>query len=99
MLNRRLRLIYILKSVRECEPILCSLNAQAGTGKSHTNNTLLSHFRSESKIALAAASSDIANTLFEGGRTAHSTFSIKILCTKNCYCYINVNSDKAKLRG
>lgn len=52
------------------------LDAPGGTGKTFLLNLLLSEVRSQNKIALAVASSGIASTLLEGGRTAHSMFKL-----------------------
>uniref|UniRef100_UPI00358F223C ATP-dependent DNA helicase pif1-like n=1 Tax=Myxine glutinosa TaxID=7769 RepID=UPI00358F223C len=54
------------------------LDAPGGTGKSFVINTILKKIRSRGKIALATASSGIAATLIQGGRTLHSTFKIRL---------------------
>ena len=54
------------------------LDAPEGTGKSFVINTILKKIRSGGKIALATASSRIAATLLQGGRTLHSTFKIPL---------------------
>lgn len=54
------------------------LNAPAGTGKTFIINSLLTKVRSNRRIALTVASSGIAATLLEGGRTAHSAFKIPL---------------------
>ena len=54
------------------------LDALGGTGKSFVINTILKKIRSGGKIALATASSGIAATLLQGGRTLHSTFKIPL---------------------
>ena len=54
------------------------LDAPGGTGKSFVINTILKKIRSGGKIALATASSGIAATLLQGGRTLHSTFKIPL---------------------
>ena len=51
------------------------LDAPGGTGKTYLINLLLAKVRSRSQVALAVASSGIAATLLEGGRTAHSMFA------------------------
>ncbi|GBP48664.1 hypothetical protein EVAR_103029_1 [Eumeta japonica] len=48
------------------------LDAPDGTGKKFIISLILATIRSEQKIELALASSGIAPTLLEGGRTAHS---------------------------
>ncbi|KAI6647770.1 hypothetical protein LOD99_8485 [Oopsacas minuta] len=57
------------------------LDAPGGTGKTFLINLILAKFRSQNKIALAVASSGIAATLLEGGRTAHSTFKLPLNLT------------------
>jgi ATP-dependent DNA helicase PIF1 len=54
------------------------LDAPGGTGKSFVINTILKKIRSGGKIVLATASSGIAATLLQGGRTLHSTFKIPL---------------------
>jgi len=54
------------------------LDAPGGTGKSYVMNAILKKIRSGSKIALATASSGIAATLLQGGRTLHSTFKVPL---------------------
>ena len=49
------------------------LDVLGGTGKTFLINLLLAKVTFDKKIALAVASSGIAATLLEGGRTAHST--------------------------
>ena len=48
--------------------------------------------RSEGNTAIAVASSGIAATLLNSGRTAHSTFKIPINVDKDTYCNIPKNS-------
>ena len=47
------------------------LDAIGGAGKTFLVNLILSTVRSQGKIALATASSGIAATLLQGGRTMH----------------------------
>ena len=54
-----------------------------GTGKTFLINLLLANIRSQNKIALAVASSGIAATLLEGGRTSHSAFKLPINLSHN----------------
>lgn len=54
------------------------LDAPGGTGKTYLLNLLLTKIRSHGKIALAVASSGIAATLLEGGRTAHAAFKLPL---------------------
>ena len=48
------------------------LDAPGETGKTFLIHLLLAEMRAQNEISLAVASSDIACTLLEGGRTAHS---------------------------
>ena len=75
------------------------LNAPGGTGKTFLLNLLLAEVRYRGKIALAVASSGIAATLLDGGRTAHSRFKIPIgiNSSETPSCHIQKNSDLAAL--
>ena len=57
--------------------IFC-LNACGGSGKTYLINLLLMTVRASGAIALATATSGIAATLLQGGRTAHSTFKVPV---------------------
>ena len=54
------------------------IDAPGGTGKTFLLNLILANIRARGDVALATASSGIAATLLQGGRTAHSTFKIPI---------------------
>ncbi|CAB3260749.1 unnamed protein product [Arctia plantaginis] len=54
------------------------LDSPGGTGKTFLISLILAKIRSQQKIALAVASSGIAATLLDGGRTAHSTFKLPL---------------------
>ncbi|XP_076065254.1 uncharacterized protein LOC143039266 [Oratosquilla oratoria] len=74
------------------------VNAAGGTGKSFVLNMLLDSVRSQSKIALAVASSGIAATVLKGGRTAHNIFKIPLMEYNEVRsCSIKKNSELAKL--
>ncbi|GBP10775.1 hypothetical protein EVAR_6323_1 [Eumeta japonica] len=67
---------------------------------SHWENTLSEAAISTGKIALAVASSRIAATLLEGGRTAHETFKLPLKITiddVNNICSISKQSYMGKL--
>ena len=65
------------------------IQARGGTGKTFLLNTLLAAARTvdalENTPALAVASSGIASTLLDGGRTAHSRFKIPINVNKQLH--------------
>ena len=54
------------------------IDAPGGTGKTFLSGIILAFVRRRGKIALAVASSGIAATLLQGGRTAHVVFKIPI---------------------
>lgn len=92
-------LIYevIIQSVDSHSGQFFFLDAPGGTGKTFLLNLLLAEIRSNHGIALAAASSGIAATLLEGGKTAHSAFKLPLNLNnvENPLCYISKQSDLA----
>ncbi|KAF2893481.1 hypothetical protein ILUMI_12691 [Ignelater luminosus] len=54
------------------------IDAPGGTGKAFLISLILNTIRAQSQIALAVASSGIAATLLEGGRTAHSALKLPL---------------------
>ena len=60
-------------------------------------NIVISKIRSDSKIALAVASLEIASLLLPKGRTAHSRFWIPLLIDKLSTCHIKKENQLAKL--
>ncbi|KAF0712672.1 ATP-dependent DNA helicase [Aphis craccivora] len=75
------------------------LDAPGGTGKTFVISLILATIRSRSQIALAVASSGIAATLLERGRTAHSTLKLpmNLLTVDKPTCRTTKNSTTAKL--
>lgn len=75
------------------------LDAPGGTGKTFVINLLLAYIRKSSKIAIAMASSGIAATLLQGGRTAHSTLKLPLdlIHQENPICNISKGTGKAKV--
>lgn len=59
------------------------LDAPGGTGKTFFISLILVTISSQNKIALALASSGIAATLLEGGRTAHSALKLPLNIQSN----------------
>ncbi|XP_025408974.1 uncharacterized protein LOC112682560 [Sipha flava] len=74
-------------------------NAPGGTGKTFLTNLILAKVRSTRDIALAVASSGIAATLLEGGRTAHATFKLPPNLTTSAtpFCNISKQSNFAEV--
>ena len=62
------------------------LNACGGAGKTYVINHILNKVRFEKKVALATATSGIAATLLNGGRTVHSTFKVPLDLKDNSTC-------------
>ena len=69
------------------------LDAPGGTGKTFLLSLILATIRLQNKIALAIASSEIAATLLDGGRTAHSALKLPLnmWITETPTCNINKN--------
>ncbi|KIH46987.1 hypothetical protein ANCDUO_22957 [Ancylostoma duodenale] len=78
---------------------LLFLDAPGGTGKTFLINLLLAEVRKNSDIALAIASSGIASTLLDGGRTAHSALKLPLDLTRSetPVCNISRGSGKAQV--
>ncbi len=66
------------------------IDAPGGTGKTHLISFILAKLRSLQKIALAVASSGIAATLLDGGRTAHSAFKLPLAIHNNPNAMCNI---------
>ncbi|XP_017468423.1 PREDICTED: uncharacterized protein LOC108360582 isoform X2 [Rhagoletis zephyria] len=100
-LNSEQKSIYnsVSSSVFNHEGKIFFLDAPGGTGKTFLINLLLAKIRSSGEIALAVASSGIAATLLDGGRTAHSMFKIPLNVTEeiSSICNIPKQSSTAKL--
>ncbi|XP_044590563.1 ATP-dependent DNA helicase pif1-like [Cotesia glomerata] len=98
-LNLEQKKVYskILNSIISNSEQLYFLDAPGGTGKTFLINLLLSKIRSKKKIAIAVASSGIAATLIDGGKTAHSAFKLPLnLChSESPLCNISKQSDIA----
>jgi hypothetical protein len=75
------------------------IDAPGGTGKTFILNLLLAKVRKQKEIALAVASSGIAATLLEGGRTAHSTLKLPLNLAHEVepVCNISKGSGQAKV--
>lgn len=87
----------ITKRIQDNSGGIFFLDAPGGTGKTFLLNLLLASVRKLNEIAIAVASSGIAATLLNGGRTAHSTFKLPLNFGKNenYTCNISKNSDIA----
>lgn len=99
-LNNEQRLIY--SKIIECTASdigqLFFLDAPGGTGKTYLINLLLSKVRSERNVAIAVASSGIAATLLDGGRTAHSAFKLPLNLSHSHSALCNISKQSGTAR-
>ena len=88
-----------MKVVNEGTGRFFFLDAPGGTGKTFLKSLILAMIRSQKGIALALASSGIADMLLEGGRTAHSAFKLPLNMLRNetPTCNLSRNSAMAKV--
>lgn len=68
----------ILHNINNNNGGIIFLDAPGGTGKTFLLNLILAKIRSQNEVAVAVASSGIASTLLDGGRTAHSTLKLPL---------------------
>ncbi|GJR98805.1 DNA helicase PIF1, ATP-dependent [Tanacetum coccineum] len=80
-----------------CESIRYNPAASCGTGKTFLYNTIIARLRTERKIVLAVASSDIVALLLPGRRTTYSRFIIPLELLENSTCGLKKNTHLAKL--
>lgn len=89
----------VLETIDSNVPAIFFLNASGGTGKTYLLNLLLWTVRSRRDIAVALASTGIASTLLQGGRTAHSVLKLPLNLhyQDTPVCNISKNSDRAEM--
>lgn len=92
LMNDEQRTIYdrIMLAVSAGQGGFCFLDAPSGTGKTFLISLILAEIRSNNGIALAVASSGIAATLLDGGRTAHSVFKLPLNIQNNRDAVCNI---------
>ena len=95
------RIVYdtIMQTIANQRGGLYFIDAPGGTGKTFLISLILATIRSRNEIALALASSGIAATLLDGGRTAHSALKLPLNMqnTDTPTCNINKNSGMGKV--
>jgi hypothetical protein len=97
-INEALHFADVLSPTELCQrQTLFFIDGPGGTGKTFLQNILLAHVRKQGKVALAVASTGLAATLLEGGRTAHSRFKIPLRVYSDSTCNISKRSDLAEL--
>ena len=89
----------IMQAIRNQSGGLYFIDAPGGTGKTFLISIILATIRSQNKIALAIASSGIAATLLDGGRTAHSALKLplNLQTSETPTCNITKNSGMGKV--
>ncbi|XP_073034937.1 uncharacterized protein [Primulina eburnea] len=73
------------------------IDGPGGSGKTFLYRSMLAHLRKMGKIIIAVATSGIAATLLQGGRTAHSRFQIPLRPTASSLCKIKKQTELAEL--
>lgn len=71
------------------------MDAPGGTGKTFLISLILAEIRSNNGIGLAVASSGIAATLLDGGRTAHSVFKLPLNIQNNPDAVCNIKKQSS----
>lgn len=101
LLNQQQKYAYdtLMKVVNDGSGGFYFLDAPGGTGKTFLLSLILATIRSQNGIALALASSGIAATLLESGRTAHSALKLplNLQINETPTCNISRNSAMAKV--
>ncbi|XP_073972868.1 uncharacterized protein [Rhodnius prolixus] len=97
LLNDEQKIIYdrIMLAVSAGQGGFFFLDAPGGTGKTFLISLLLAEIRSKNGIALAVASSGIAATLLDGGRTAHSAFKLPLNIKNNPDAVCNIKKQSS----
>ncbi|XP_074108457.1 uncharacterized protein LOC141533462 [Cotesia typhae] len=97
LLNDEQKIIYdrIMLAVSAGQGGFFFLDAPSGTGKTFLISLLLAEIRSKNGIALAVASSGIAATLLDGGRTAHSAFKLPLNIQNNPDAMCNIKKQSS----
>lgn len=97
--DQKISLGIIMDRVTTQQGGIIFLDASGGTGKTFLTNLVLAKVRAQGDIALAIASSGIAATLMDGGRTAHSALKLPldIARQENPICNISKTSGKAQV--
>ena len=96
--DQRKLFLKVMKSVDEGQGCIFFLDAPGGTGKTFVTNLLLAKVRKSNHIAIAVASSGIAATLLDGGRTAHSAFKLPLDLNTQEEPTCNIKKGTAKAR-
>ena len=85
----------VFDSIEASKQLLLFLDAPGGTGKTYTLNVILKALRVKGYSAVAVATSALAATLLEGGKTAHSAFRIPLNAGDDATSWITAQSREA----
>ncbi|GFV12327.1 ATP-dependent DNA helicase [Trichonephila clavipes] len=99
ILEQRIACDRIMRAITEQSGGLFFIDAPGGTGKTFLLSLILATIRSQNNIALAIASSGIAATLLDDGRTTHSALKLPLNLqnTEAPTCNISKNSGMGKI--
>ncbi|GFX67059.1 ATP-dependent DNA helicase [Trichonephila clavipes] len=99
ILEQRIAYDRIMRAITEQSGGLFFIDAPGGTAKTFLLSLILATIRSQNNIALAIASSGIAATLLDGGRTTHSALKLPLNLqnTEAPTCNISKNSGMGKV--
>ncbi|GFX88198.1 ATP-dependent DNA helicase [Trichonephila clavipes] len=99
ILEQRIAYDIIMRAITEQSGGLFFIDAPGGTDKTFLLSLILATIRSQNNIALAIASSGIAATLLDGGRTTHSALKLPLNLknTEAPTCNISKNSGMGKV--
>ncbi|GFU70728.1 ATP-dependent DNA helicase [Trichonephila clavipes] len=99
ILEQRIAYDRIMRAITEQSGGLFFIDAPGGTGKTFLLSLILATIRSQNNIALVIASSGIAATLLDGGRTTHSALKLPLNLqnTEAPTCNISKNSGMGKV--
>lgn len=86
----------IMDHIKKQEGGIIFLDAPGGTGKTFLINLILAEIRTKKEIALALASSGIAATLMDGGKTAHSGLKLPLNIAEQEFPICDVTKSSAR---
>ncbi|KAK8460023.1 hypothetical protein SEVIR_2G259666v4 [Setaria viridis] len=98
-LNKEQRVAYdeIMSVIGTNQGGMFFVDGPGGTRKIFLYKALLANVRSQNKLAVATATSDVAASIMPGGRTAHSRFKIPLTIEDGTCCSFTKQSATIKL--
>ena len=86
----------VFSAISNGSQLLLFVDAPGGTGKTYTLNVILKKLKVNGHSVVPVATSALAATILEGGRTAHSAFKIPINLDENATSWITYQSSEAE---